>query len=107
MKIDIESLTYDELLELNHRIIERLKFLDSVNTHQKMMQFIPGDKVSFENPVQGTQIGTLVKFNKKTVTVVTDSGQKWNVSPHLLKKVILSEPNSRKSRKVIGIKDKN
>lgn len=78
-----------------------------MNTHQKMMPFIPGDKVSFENPGQGTQIGTLVKFNKKTVTVVTESGQKWNVSPHLLKKVILSDSSSRKSRKVIGIKNKN
>lgn len=30
---------------------------------------------------------SLVKYNKKTVTVITESGQKWNVSPHLLSKV--------------------
>ncbi|WP_255353585.1 hypothetical protein [Spongiibacter sp. IMCC21906] len=28
-----------------------------------------------------------MKFNRKTVTVVTDSGQRWNVSPHLLSAV--------------------
>jgi hypothetical protein len=25
-----------------------------------------------------------MKFNRKTVTVVTDTGQRWNISPHLL-----------------------
>ena len=37
MKIDIDSMSYDELVELNNRIVERLKFLDSMNTHQAMM----------------------------------------------------------------------
>jgi len=25
-----------------------------------------------------------MKFNRKTVTVVTDNSQRWNISPHLL-----------------------
>ena len=29
MKIDIDSLSEDQLIELNHRIVERLKFLES------------------------------------------------------------------------------
>jgi len=29
----------------------------------------------------------LVKYNRKTVTVVTDNGQRWNISPHLLSPV--------------------
>jgi len=87
MKIDIDGLTEDELIELNHRIVERLKFLESYHTHQEMMQFSPGEKVSFEPPGREPQFGTLVKFNKKTVTVITESGHKWNVSPHLLRKV--------------------
>ncbi len=61
MKIDIESLSYDELLELNQIIVERLKFLDSMNSHQKMMQFCPGDEVSFDTPNPGRQVGTLTK----------------------------------------------
>jgi hypothetical protein len=39
MKIDIDSLNYDELVELNHKIVERLKFLDSMQAHEEMMQF--------------------------------------------------------------------
>ena len=87
MEIDIDSMSYDELLELNHRIVARLKFLDSMHAHKEMMQFSPGDQVCFESPWRGKEFGTLVKYNKKTVTVITESGQKWNISPHLLSKV--------------------
>jgi len=29
MKIGIDAMNYDELVKLNHKIVERLKFLDS------------------------------------------------------------------------------
>ena len=104
MNIDIGSLSYDELMELNHIIVERLKFLDSMNTHQKMIQFLPGDEVSFDSPNQGSQTGRIAKLNKKTVTVITQSGRKWKVSPHLLSKVLKQELSSKKSKKIVGIK---
>jgi len=87
MKVDIDSLSYDELLELNHKIVARLKFLESMHAYKKMVQFNPGDQVCFEPPGRDKLFGTLVQYNKKTVTVITESGQKWNVSPHLLRKV--------------------
>ena len=87
MKIGIDHLNYDELVELNHKIVERLKFLDSMHAHKAMMQFNLGDEVCFEPSGRGKQFGKLVKYNRKTVTVITESGQKWNVSPHLLSKV--------------------
>jgi hypothetical protein len=65
MKIDIDKLTEEELTDLNHRIVERLKFLESYHTHKEMMGFSPGDQVSFEPPGQKKRTGTLVKFNKK------------------------------------------
>lgn len=106
MKIDIDQLTEDELIELNHRIVERLKFLESMHTHKEMMQFNPGEQVSFEPPGRGRQIGTLVKYNKKTVTIITESGQKWNVSPHLLSKVKNVKSNSNKSGNVVELPGK-
>ena len=84
MKIDIDSLSEDQLIELNYRIVERLKFLESMHAHSEMMQFTVGQKVSFQPSGKDRQIGILIKYNKKTVTVITESGQKWNVSPHLL-----------------------
>lgn len=103
MRIDIDHLTEEELVELNHRIVERLKFLESMHTHHEMMQFSPGEQVSFEPPGRGRLIGTLVKYNKKTVTIITESGQKWNVSPHLLSKVKSTKKQGQNSDNVIEL----
>lgn len=106
MTTDINSLNYEELLELNHKIIERLKFLDSMNPQKEMSKFNPGDEVHFSHPTQGRLTGTLLKHNQKTVTIVTTSGQRWNVSPHLLRKVISSKKSTKKLGDIIEIKRK-
>ena len=36
MKIDLEYLTYNELVALNHKIVERLTLLDALHTHREM-----------------------------------------------------------------------
>jgi len=92
MTTDIDTMTVEELVALNHRIVERLKFLESLQTHQDMMAFNIGARVSFESSSGGRQLGTLVKFNRKTVTVMTDNGQRWNISPHLLSTVKDANP---------------
>ena len=84
MTIDIDHLNAEELVALNRRIVERLKMMESLAVHESMMQFHPGARVSFESLQQARVTGTIMKFNRKTVTVVTDNGQRWNVSPHLL-----------------------
>ncbi len=103
MNINLEDLTYDELIGLNRAIVERLKFLDSMQTQNEMMQFSPGEKVCFQASANRMVIGTLVKYNKKTVTVVTDDGEKWNISPHFLSKhVPATTKNNNKNKKKKG-----
>ena len=82
--INIDTLTVTELVALNHRIVERLKLLETVQNHQDMMAFNLGSRVSFDDKHGERLLGTLVKFNRKTVTVMADNGQRWNISPHLL-----------------------
>jgi hypothetical protein len=36
MKIDIDQLTEAELIDHNHRIVERLRFLDQMRAHVEM-----------------------------------------------------------------------
>ena len=104
MAINIDDLTEDELMELNHKIVERLKFLESIHSHNEMMKFNPGEQVSFQPSGRERQFGTLVKYNKKTVTVITESGQKWNIPPQLLSKVQkVKEKPSKNSGKVIEL----
>ena len=85
--IDIDQLSEKELIALNRRIVERLKFLEAMRCHTEMMMFKIGEKVWFESKGRRKIMGTLVKYNQKTVTVITEQGEHWNVSPHLLFKV--------------------
>ena len=87
MKIDIDQLTEAELIDLNHRIVVRLRFLNDMRAHVEMLEFKIGDRVTFQPPGQGPLEGMLTRYNKKTVTVITDTGQQWNVSPAVLSKV--------------------
>ena len=80
--------------------------MQATRDHHEMMEFNIGEKVSFEPPGRGKLTGILMKYNKKTVTVITDQGQRWNVSPYLLSKVVEAKTNSSKKDNVIPLKKK-
>ena len=85
-KINIDELTEAELIDLNHRIVERLRFLSQMRAHERMLDFKIGDRVTFQPEGRSPLTGMLVRYNKKTVTVITDDGQHWNVSPSFLRR---------------------
>lgn len=87
MKIDIDNLTESELIDLNNRIVERLRFLSQMRAHAEMLEFKIGDRVAFQPAGRGELTGMLTRYNRKTVTVITDDGQRWNVSPAFIRKV--------------------
>jgi hypothetical protein len=96
LKIDIDRLSEEELIELNHKIISRLRFLREMRSHVQMMDFRIGEKVSFRPPGEPEITGTLTRYNKKSVTVISDSGQRWNVHPGLLSRVSAAAANPAK-----------
>src|SRR5260370_35229080 len=84
-RINIDHLTEAELVDLNHRIVERVRLMSRVHAHKAMMEFGIGDRVTFE-PEDGTPVfGILTRYNQKSVTVITDDGRRWNVSPRFLR----------------------
>jgi hypothetical protein len=87
VKIDIDKLTEAELIDLNNRVVERLRFLNQMRAHGQMLQFKIGDRVSFQPEGHPVVVGMLTRYNRRTVTVITDSGQRWNVAPRLLSRV--------------------
>ena len=86
MKIDLDKLTEAELIDLNNRIVARLRFLNQMRAHAQMLEFKVGDRVSFQPEGRPSLVGMLTRYNKKTVTVITDDGEHWNVSPGFLRK---------------------
>ena len=81
------ELSYDELVTLHNMIVDRLDHLETAETHKRMLEFTPGCRVSFESKF-GRKTGVITKFNRKTVSVVTDSHRRYNISPELLRKEI-------------------
>ena len=86
-KINIDRLSESELIDLNNRVVERLRFMNQLRAHTQMLEFSIGDRVYFEPSGRPPVEGMLTRYNKKSVTVITDDGQRWNVSPNCLRKV--------------------
>ena len=87
MPIDIDQLTESELIDLNHRIVARLRLLRHVDAHAAMLEFRIGERVMFHPDGRRPVAGMITRYNKKTVSIVTDDGHRWNVAPQFLEKV--------------------
>lgn len=86
MPINIDQLTEAELIDLNHRIVARLRFLRQLEAHATMLEFRIGERVRFHPQGRVPVTGMITRYNKKTVSIVTDDGQHWNVAPQLLER---------------------
>jgi hypothetical protein len=104
MPIDIDKLTEAELIDLNHRIVERLRFLQQMKAHAKMLEFKIGDRVTFLAEGGGVIEGMLTRYNRKTVTVITDDGRQWNVSPAFLSRVAPAAAKTHARSNVVSLK---
>jgi hypothetical protein len=81
----VNQLGIDDLRFLNKLIVDRIHFLRRVKSSVQMTNFTLGERVGFWHN-RGRISGIIVKFNKQTVTVTTDEGMRWKVSPDLLER---------------------
>ncbi len=64
-----------------------------------MLEFRIGERVTFHPEGRSAMTGVITRYNKKTVSLVTDSGQLWNVAPQLLER---AAPDARVTSPVGG-----
>src|SRR5579863_879477 len=96
MAIDIDQLSESELIDLNHRIVARLRFLHELHAHSSMLEFRIGERVRFHPEGRPPVTGVITRYNKKTVSILTETGERWNVAPQLLERFVrASEPAGR------------
>lgn len=80
----IKQLNEEDLLFLNRMIVERLKLISQARATTLMVKFTKGDRAGFY-AIDGRELqGTVLRPNKKTVSITTDDGHQWNVAPGLL-----------------------
>lgn len=65
MCINIDHLSVDELVTLNHHIIECPKILESLEVHKSMMLLHPGARTSFDSPRDEYLSSTVMKLNRR------------------------------------------
>ena len=106
MAIDIDKLTEPELVDLNNRIVARLKFLHQMRAHASMLEFSLGERVSFQPDGHPILFGVITKYNRKSVTVITEGGQHWTVAPTFLRKIKPVREAAPESARVIHLPKK-
>ena len=81
----IDLMDMDELMKLYKYVVKRIRFISDTKVMEKIQDFELLEKVYFFDD-RGNRIdGTVIRLNKKTVTIKTDNGMEWRVSPHFLK----------------------
>lgn len=95
MSIDIDALSREELVALNDCVIERLKYLDAVYAQRAMMTLNIGSQVSFDSSRQGRVFGTVIKFNRKTIVVLTKDRVQWRIPPDIVTPIKDATPKQR------------
>ena len=83
----IKDLGEEELMYLNRLIVERLKLVSQAKSTAAMSRFNIGEMVRFDTDDGRTISGRIIKLNKKTVSIVTNERERWNVAPVFLRSV--------------------
>jgi hypothetical protein len=82
----LNRLNKDQLILLNKVIVERLKLMDAANALKELSKFSVGDEVAFS--YYGEEVkGKIIKLNRKTVSILSDKNNRYNVSPSLINRV--------------------
>jgi hypothetical protein len=80
----IRRMGEDDLRFLNRLICERLKLIAQARSTVMLAHFSVGDRVAFRTSAGQNKIGVVLRLNKKTASIRTDDGQRWNVHPGFL-----------------------
>jgi len=82
----LNRLSEEDLRLLNRMVVERLKLYHKVRDLKGLAKFNLMDRVYFTH--EAKQItGRVMKLNRRSITIRTDDGKQWNVSPAFLTRV--------------------
>lgn len=81
---DLSQLSEAELVDLNRRIVDRLRLIRAARHLVALADLAVGMAVEFTTGDGRTLSGTIVRLNRQTATVATPLGS-WRVSPAMLR----------------------
>jgi hypothetical protein len=84
----LRQMSEADLIYLIRMVVERLNLLAQAKSTLQLARFAEGDRVSFTANDGTIKNGRFMRLNKKIVSLLTNDGQQWKVSPALLRKSI-------------------
>jgi hypothetical protein len=101
LSIDLTRLSEEDLLDLNRRIVERLRLIRSARQLVQLAQFTVGMQVEFTTDDGRIVRGEIARLNRKTATICCHSSGHWRVSPSLLRAVTTAAAPSPPAARVL------
>jgi hypothetical protein len=99
--LDLARLSEEELVDLNRRIVERLRLIRSARQLVDLARFSVGMRVEFTTDDGRTLRGDITRLNRKTATVCCNPSGHWRVSPALLRPLIDHESYRSPTERVV------
>ncbi|MBN1591045.1 MAG: hypothetical protein JW888_16145 [Pirellulales bacterium] len=99
----IRKWSEDDLRYLNRLIVERLKLIHQARSTVMLANFNVGDRVRFPTGAGDEKTGVIIRLNKKTASIATDDGHRWNVHPVFLIDDASPKAENAAQRPVAGI----
>lgn len=84
--------------------MERLRFLSQMRAHSQMLDYKIGERVTFCPDGYPPLVGIVTRYNRKTVTMMTDAGERWNVAPRLLRRADSRDQAGTNKAKVVPLR---
>lgn len=80
------GLNEEQLRELNHKVVERIKLIRRAKSAMSMAKFNLLDRVYFIHNGE-KRVGIVIRLNPRSVTVDLGSGNEWRIAPEFLTKI--------------------
>lgn len=80
------ELNEEQLRELNHKVVERIKLIRRAKSTISMAKFNLLDRVYFIHNGE-KRIGVVIRLNPRSVTVDLGNSNEWRIAPEFLTKI--------------------
>lgn len=107
IQLDFNKFSDDELFELNKNLVEHVRLRHEARSQTALAKLHVGDRVYFKTDGDRKITGTIIRINRKTITLHADDHIQWKVSPGLLCKINEAKSNSSKKTNIFSLKDRN
>ena len=65
-------------------LVQRIRLMQQIRAHNEMTRLRIGQMVTFTDSAGQVLRGTITRHNRKSVTIVTQSGEQWRVAPQFV-----------------------